>query len=280
MPRPLAVACLQTRPMPDFDSALDEALGLADQAEGAELLALPEYCGGLRTEDGLFRPPSAPEAEHPVLAGLRDAARERGVWVLIGSVAIAMPGGRTLNRGYLVDPKGEIRSRYDKIHLFDIQLSESEVYRESSVIEGGGQAVVVDMPQAKIGHTICYDVRFPQLYRDLAQAGAEILCVPAAFTKKTGAAHWHVLNRARAIENLAFVLSPCAVGPVEGGGASYGHSLIISPWGDVLGDGGEEACVVQATVDLDEVATARQRIPSLTHDRAYRAPGEDAKKVA
>jgi len=274
MVRTLNIACLQTRPMPDFDSAAAEALGLGARAVsgGAGLLCLPEYCGGLVTRGGVIRPPSAPEASHPVLEALRGFARDNGVWMQIGSVAVDGPDGTIVNRGFMVDAAGEVRSRYDKIHMFDIQLSETEVYRESTYVTPGAEAVVEDTPWARIGHTICYDLRFPYLYRDLARAGAEILTVPAAFTQKTGEAHWHVLNRARAIENGAFVVSACAHGPCPGGGATYGHSLIVDPWGTVLADGGAGPGVVQAEIDLDAVAAARARIPSLTHDRDYRRP--------
>jgi predicted amidohydrolase len=279
MARPLTVACLQTRPMPDFDSATAEALVLARRAadDGAELLCLPEYCGGLVSRGGVILPPAAPEASHPVLSALRDFAARAGVWMQVGSVAVEGPPNNTddtiINRGFLVDADGAIRARYDKIHMFDIQLSEMEVFRESTYVTPGAEAVIEDTPWARIGHTICYDLRFPGLYRDLAQAGAEILTVPAAFTQKTGEVHWHVLNRARAIENGAFVVAACAHGPCPGGGATYGHSLIVDPWGKVLADGGEGPGVVQATIELDEVAAARARIPSLSHDRDYRRPG-------
>ncbi|MCB1472859.1 MAG: carbon-nitrogen hydrolase family protein [Rhodobiaceae bacterium] len=271
MPRPLNIACLQTRPRPDFASALSEALALAERAmsSGAQLLALPEYCGGLATRDGAIAPPVASEDAHPVLQGLKAFAQRKAVWILVGSVAVEGPGGKIVNRGFLLDDEGRVRSRYDKLHMFDIQLSQQEVYRESATVAAGDEAVLTDTPFARIGHTICYDLRFPQLYRALAQAGAEILAVPAAFTKKTGEAHWHVLNRARAIENGAFVIAPCAIGPVKGGGESYGHSLIVNPWGEIIAEGGTAPGVVQATIDLDQVAHARARIPSLTHDRAF-----------
>lgn len=271
MARPLAIACLQTAPRATFEAALSEALELAEHAaqEGAELIALPEYCGGLRTEASAIAAPAAPEAEHPVLQGLAKFAADRGVWLLVGSVAVPGPGGKIRNRGFVIGPEGSVRSRYDKIHMFDIQLSEAETYRESAMVSPGAAACLTDAAGARIGHTICYDLRFPALYRDLAQAGAEILAVPAAFTKKTGEAHWHVLNRARAIENGAFVVSPCAIGPVPGGGEAYGHSLIIGPWGEVLADGGAERGVAMARVDLDEVAAARAKIPSLAHDRPF-----------
>ena len=278
MARPLTIACLQTRPVPDFDSAIAEALPLARRAvgDGAQLLCLPEYCGGLMSRDGAIVPPASTEDNHPVLAALRSFAAEAGVWMQIGSIAIDGPqnaiGGTVINRGFMVDAGGAIRAPYDTIHMFDIQLSETEIYRESTYVTAGAEAVVEETPWARIGHTICYDLRFPQLYRDLAHAGAEILTVPAAFTQKTGEVHWHVLNRARAIENGAFVVAPCAYGPCPGGGDTYGHSLIIDPWGKVLADGGTGPGVVQATIDLDAVATARAKIPSLTHDRGYRRP--------
>jgi predicted amidohydrolase len=281
MARPLTIACLQTRPLPDFDSAISEALSLARQAAdgGAELLCLPEYCGGLMSRDGAIVPPAAAEDGHPVLAALCGFAANAGVWMQIGSIAVDGPDSTIINRGFLVDAEGEIRARYDKIHMFDIQLSETEIYRESTYVTAGAEAVVEQTPWARIGHTICYDLRFPRLYRDLAQAGAEILTVPAAFTQKTGEAHWHVLNRARAIENGAFVVAPCAHGPCPGGGDAYGHSLIIDPWGEVLADGGAGAGVIQDTIDLDAVADARGRIPSLDHDRDYRRPTEQKRAV-
>lgn len=265
MPRPLDIACLQTRPMPDFASALAEATSLADAAigAGADLLFLPEYCGGLQTSGGLVKPPVASEAEHPVLNGLRELAAKRQVWINVGSVAITGPGEKFLNRGYMIDDRGNIRGHYDKIHMFDVTLSETEAYRESHSVEPGARAVIHDTPYARIGHTICYDLRFPGLFRSLARGGAEILCCPAAFTRHTGEAHWHILNRARAIETTRFMVSPCAVGPIEGGGESYGHSLIVNPWGEIVADGGTLAGVVSARIDLDAVAATEARIPSL-----------------
>ena len=165
------------------------------------------------------------------------------------------------------------RVRYDKIFLFDVDLSPTQQYRESAVVAPGGQAVVADTPWGRLGMTVCYDLRFPHLYRALAQADAEILAVPAAFTKVTGEAHWHVLNRARAIENGAVVVAPCAVGAVPGGGAAYGRSLVVSPWGEVLADGGDAVGWIVTTVDVESVATARGRIPSLEHDRRVRQAG-------
>ena len=276
MAREVRIGCVQSRPLATFDEAIEEARRIAGGAvaAGAELVCLPEYCGGLKSEGGLLVPPSAVEAQHPVLDALRGFARESRVWILIGSIAVDGPGDRLVNRGYLVDDQGKIRAWYDKIFLFDVDLSPTQQYRESAVVAPGGHAVVADTPWGRLGMTICYDLRFPQLYRTLAQAGAEILAVPAAFTKVTGEAHWHVLNRARAIENGAVVVAPCAVGAVPGGGAAYGHSLVVAPWGEVLADGGDGVGYAVTTVDVETVAAARGRIPSLRHDRPFSDPGE------
>ncbi|WP_136659610.1 carbon-nitrogen hydrolase family protein [Nitratireductor sp. XY-223] len=271
MARPVNIACLQTCPKPDFDSALDEAVELGERAVqvGADFVMLPEYCGGLTSEGPMLRPPSAPEDGHKVLDGLVAFARKHRVWMLVGSLAVRDSDGNVFNRGFVLNDAGEIVSRYDKIHMFDIDLSETVSYRESDTITPGSQAVLVETPFGVLGHTICYDLRFPHLYRDLALNGAEILLVPAAFTKKTGEAHWHVLNRARAIENGSFVVAPCAIGTIHGGGESYGHSLIVGPWGDVRADGGTLRGIVHATIDLDEISQTRQRIPSLYNGRDY-----------
>ena len=269
--RKFNIACLQTSPKPDFQSALEEAVELAEESieAGADFIALPEYCGGLKTEGSAFAPPFATEENHPVLKGLRDFAKKRKKYLLIGSIAVTGPAGKILNRSYIVDEFGDILSRYDKIHLFDIKFSEKESYCESATVSGGQAAVICQTPLGCFGQTICYDLRFPHLYRKLSQAGAKILLVPAAFTKKTGEAHWHVLNRARAIENGAFVVAPCAVGKVEGGGESYGHSLIINPWGEILADAGSDSGLINANIDLEEVNSARMRIPSLKHDKTF-----------
>lgn len=272
MSRALHIACLQTRPMATMSAAIDEAVPMAEAAAqaGAEMLFLPEYCGGLVSDGARLRPPAASEERHAVLAALRELAAKRRVWINIGSIAIEASGGRIINRGYMVDPTGSIFGHYDKVHLFDVNLADGATYRESDTVVAGDVAVVHDTPLARVGHTICYDLRFPGLYRDLAHDGAEILACPAAFTKMTGEAHWHILNRARAIENTCFMVSPCAVGPIPGGGESYGHSLVINPWGDVLSDGGDLPGVLHAQIDLDLVGETGARIPSLSHDRAYR----------
>ena len=282
MTRPLDIACLQIRPRPDFASALDEALPLAEAAvrAGADILFLPEYCGGLKTDGAAVAPPSAPQEAHPFLRAMQDFASKRRIWVNLGSIAVDAPDGRIVNRGVMIDDTGAVRGTYDKINMFDIQLSESEIYRESATVSPGDRAVIHDTPFARIGHTICYDLRFPDLFRRLAQGGAEILICPAAFTAKTGEAHWHVLNRARAIENTCFVISPCAIGAVPGGGECYGHSLVINPWGEVISDGGTLPGVVQARIDLDMVAATAARIPSLSHDRPFTLARDPKRSVA
>ena len=233
------------------------------------MLALPEYCGGLRTEGSSFSPPSEPEESHPVLNGLINFAKNKKTYILIGSIAISGPDEKILNRSYIIDDLGNILSRYDKIHLFDINLTEEKSYLESKTVHGGDLAVISKTPLGCFGQTICYDLRFPNLFRQLSKKGAEILFVPSAFTKITGEAHWHVLNRARAIENGAFVVAPCSVGKIEGGGESYGHSLIINPWGEILADGGTISGFINVNINLEEVNSARCRIPSLSHEKSF-----------
>lgn len=281
------IACLQTRPKPDTDQAIEEAVSVADRASTeASMLLLPEYCSGFRVVNGAFAPPAEAEESSRFLQAMRNLAARRNCWIMLGSVAIRpeaqapAENGRFCNRGYIIDNDGNIVSRYDKIHLFDIQLSETEVYRESDIVLPGDALSLVDTPVGTIGHTICYDLRFPNLYRDLAQAGAEILAIPAAFTRTTGEAHWHALCRARAIENGAWVIAPCATGDIDGGGGSYGHSLVVDPWGRIVADGGTDRQALHAHLDLSEVASARRKIPSLQHDRPWRDAHGAADAVA
>lgn len=271
MNRKVNIACLQIRAFSEASDALAHAIELATDAvaKGAQLLVLPEYCGGLKTDGKLFAPPVFTEEAHPVLQGMRAFARENHVWVVIGSVAIQGTGPKFLNRTFVLDGHGDIQARYTKVHLFDIELSTTQSFKESEKVQPGDAAVVIDTPFGKLGLSICYDLRFPNLYRDLAQAGAELLLVPAAFTKKTGEAHWHILNQARAIENGAFVVAPCAVGKISGGGESFGHSLVIDPWGKIVAEGGEDTGVVLCEIDMNQVGVTRQRIPSLSHDKPY-----------
>ena len=271
MAKSLRIACIQTQPSSSIDGALLEALNLATSAvsKGAEFLFFPEYCGGLMSENGKLRPPAMPEEMHPFLLRMQNFSKENKVWIMIGSIAVTAEEGKIFNRGFVLDCSGKIISRYDKIHMFDIQLSSDQVIRESAFVSPGSEASIMKTPFGLIGHSICYDLRFPDLYRKMAQGGAEMVCVPAAFMKKTGEAHWHILNRARAIENGVFIIAPCSVGNISGGGEAYGHSLIINPWGQVIADGGSEPGIVYAKIDLDEVVVARNKIPSLSHDRSF-----------
>jgi predicted amidohydrolase len=215
-----------------------------------------------------------PEEADETLATLREDAAALGTWLLIGSLALksGAPDGRFVNRSFLIAPSGDIAARYDKIHMFDVALSGEETYRESAAFRPGTRAVCADTPLGRIGLTICYDLRFPALYRGLAQAGAQILTVPSAFTVPTGGAHWHTLLRARAIETGSFVLAPAQCGQNTARRSTYGHSLAVSPWGEILADAGERPGVSTVDFDLAAVEHARQRLPSLAHDRDYQGP--------
>ena len=274
-------SCLQIRPRPDFDSAIDEGLKLANESlnDNPSIICFPEYCGGLKSRNGRFIPPHAKENNHPFLNEFKSFAKNNNVWISIGSVAISHTKGKYCNRSILINNHGEIIHRYDKIHLFDIDLGDDEnKFLESETVNPGNQSSIAKTPFGIFGFSVCYDLRFAQLYRSLAKQGSEVLMVPSAFTKKTGEAHWHVLNRARAIENGAFVISACASGLIDGGGECYGHSLIIDPWGKVLADGGIGSGVISAKINLGKVKDTRQKIPSLNHDRAFKLKIIDATK--
>lgn len=264
-------ACIQNNASPEIAHNIAECLDLSRAAigDGAKFVALPEYFSALETREGLFYPDPHPEAEHPALPAFTELAQDTGTWVLLGSLGIRTEEGGINNRGYLIDASGTIAARYDKIHMFDVNLGEGKVFKESKTITPGCESVVADTPWGGLGLSICYDLRFGALYRALAQDGARLLATPAAFAKITGQAHWHVLNRARAIENGAFVIAPCQHGNVHGGGECFGHSLIVAPWGEVLADGGEDTGYIVAEIDMAQVDAARSRIPSLTHDRDF-----------
>ena len=248
------------------------------KAGGAEFILTPECTNGLSSSRAHQRQVFRHEGSDLTLAELREEAAKLKVWLLIGSLGVKARGGdgRFANRSFLIGPDGAIVAKYDKIHMFDVNVSETEVYRESSAYRPGSKAVLADTPFGRVGLTICYDVRFPRLYRKLAQAGARILTVPAAFNHITGAAHWETLLRARAIETGCFVLAPAQTGHhAEAGGKgrrTHGHSMAISPWGEVLADGGTDPGVTFVNIDLTEVDRARGRIPSLDHDRKFNGP--------
>jgi predicted amidohydrolase len=247
-------------------------------AAGATLIATPEVTNIISTSRTHQNAVLTFEAEDPTLARLREVAAECGIWLLIGSLALKTgdADGRFANRSFLIGPDGGIRARYDKIHMFDVDIDGTETFRESAGFRPGAQAVLAETDFGRIGMTVCYDVRFPHLHRSLAKAGADILTVPAAFSPVSGAAHWEVLLRARAIETGCFVLAPAQCGdhPVSTGKPrrTHGHSLAIAPWGEVLADAGVEPGVTLVDLDLAKVAEARRRIPALTHDRAFEAP--------
>jgi predicted amidohydrolase len=259
---------------------LPETVALIRQAVagGAQFVLTPECTNALSSNRDHQRAHFRHEEDDLTLAALRHEAARAGVWLLIGSLGMLThdADGRFANRSFLIGPDGGIVARYDKIHMFDVNVSETEVYRESAGYRPGQRAVLADTALGRIGMTVCYDVRFPHLYRRLAQAGAQILTVPAAFNHLTGAAHWEVLLRARAIETGCWVLAPaqCGFHPETAGKGrrTHGHSLVVAPWGEVVADGGTAPGVTFADIDLAAVETARHRVPSLTHDRPFEGP--------
>jgi deaminated glutathione amidase len=247
------------------------ALALIEEAKraGVDYVQTPEMTNILALKrDHLFSK-IVSEEQDPTLATMRELARQLAIYIHIGSLAIKASPEKAVNRSFLIDRKGDVAARYDKIHMFDVDLAGGESYRESNNYRAGELAVVADLPWGRLGLTVCYDLRFPALYRALAEAGASFLAIPSAFTKQTGEAHWHVLQRARAIENGCFMLAAAQGGTHENGRATFGHSLIVDPWGRILAEGGTDPGVVMAEIDPAEVAAARARIPSLHHGRRF-----------
>jgi len=269
MSNAFTVACIQNCAEDDVALNLETSSRLVRQAaaDGAQLICLPENFTCLEERDELYTVRACREEEHPALTVFPELARELGVHLLLGSLTIRLDNGKVNNRSYLLGSDGEILATYNKIHLFDVQLKEGEMYRESATVEPGKHCTLAALPWGRLGMTVCYDVRFPYLYRTLAQQGADFLAVPAAFTATTGEAHWHVLLRARAIETGCYVFAPGQCGRRRWGRRTYGHSLIVDPWGAVLADAGSEPGYVLARVDPAKVAEARAMIPSLRHDR-------------
>ncbi|MEO7654058.1 MAG: carbon-nitrogen hydrolase family protein [Sphingomicrobium sp.] len=255
------------------DPAANQAALLGAIAEaadgGAKMLFTPEMSGLLDRDSARARGNLRTEDGDPLLAACRDAARERKLWLHLGSLAVLTEGGKLANRGFVIDDDGAIRARYDKIHLFDVDLPTGESWRESATYEAGVGSVIVDgTPVGRLGLTICYDLRFPALFARLAEAGAEVIAVPAAFTVPTGQAHWHVLLRARAIEAGLFVVAAAQVGSHEDGRRTFGHSLVIDPWGEVTLDMGERSGVGFAAIDRKRIAEVRAQLPAIDHRRA------------
>jgi len=271
MSAPFTVAMVQmcTSLSPEASFRQAEALVRQAAAQGADYVQTPEVSNLIQKNRKALFELLAPEEEDVSLKAYRDLARELKIHLHVGSLALRATPERAVNRSFLIAPDGNVLASYDKIHMFDIELEGGESYRESANYQPGETAVISDLPWGRIGLTICYDVRFPALYRALAEAGAAFISVPSAFTVRTGEAHWHTLLRARAIENGCFILAAAQAGRHESGRETYGHSLIVDPWGVVLAEGGVEPGIVMATIDPAKVVTARKSIPSLQHGRRF-----------
>lgn len=264
-------ACVQVNAGTELQPNLDAAGDLVRRARdaGAEFITLPENVGWIVQGRAKTMARVKVEAEHPGIPFFADLARETGAWILAGTLGVLRDDQRVANRSYLFNPQGQTVSHYDKIHMFDVDLKDGESYRESATFRPGERAVVAATPWGGVGMTICYDVRFPYLHRALAKAGASIITAPAAFTVPTGRAHWHTLLRARAIETGCFVVAPAQTGTHDEGRQTYGHSLIIAPWGEVLADAGAEVGFITADLDMARVEEARRMVPALGHDRDF-----------
>lgn len=267
----MKVACIQMNSKIDVSANLAAAeVAIREAAaNGADLVLTPENTATISPKRLDREAWPLREGDHPAITHFGRLASELGIWLLIGSLAVRLEDDRFANRSVLFGNDGIIRATYDKMHMFDVKVSAQDTWAESKDYRAGERAVLADTPWGKIGLSICYDLRFAYLYRDLAKAGAVMLTVPSAFTRPTGQAHWETLLRARAIETGAFVFAPAQTGTHDDGRETWGHSLIVGPWGEILADGGEEVGVVYAEIDTDLVAQARQKIPALTHDKTY-----------
>lgn len=275
MPSKFRVAVVQNcaeREMAPSIAAIEPLIRAAAR-DGADLIQLPEMATMIEPDNAAVLRKATTEAEDPGLACFRRLAAELKRWIHVGSLLIKEKGqARVANRAFVIDAQGRIVARYDKIHLFDVEIKDGQSYRESATVAPGERAVLAALPWGPMGLSICYDLRFAQLYRALAQGGAAYLGIPAAFTYKTGEAHWHVLVRARAIETGSYVFAATQSGTHAEGRRTFGHSLIVSPWGEVLADAGQQVGYAIAEIDPAKVEEARQMIPALRHDRPYQAP--------
>jgi len=268
MSAPFKAACVQMRGKRDPAENLDDAIRMIREAAkaGATYVQTPEISNIVNRDRPALLAAIRTEADDPMLKALSALAKELGITIHIGSLAIKN-GDKVANRAFMIGQDGGLLARYDKLHLFDVDLPNGETWRESNTFTGGVEAVAVDLPEARLCMAICYDVRFPYLFRALADAGCSILSAPAFFTKQTGEAHWSVLQRARAIENGAFMISAAQAGLHEDGRETYGHSIIVDPWGKVLAEAGNEPGIIMAEIDLAAVGDARGKIPALRHTR-------------
>jgi predicted amidohydrolase len=271
----MKVALIQTRTPATHVAALAHVVPLVREAAagGARFIATPEGTNVLQKDRAVLLPMLKGQEDDPVVRGLREAAKDLGAWILIGSALVKRDDGKAANRSLLVSPEGRIQATYDKLHMFDVDLPTGERSRESETYEPGDRAVTALAGELRLGLTVCYDLRFPALYRALALAGAEVMTIPSAFTRPTGAAHWEVLMRARAIETGSFVLAPAQGGRHEDGRGTYGHSIAVAPWGEVLAQfDHDEPGVLFADLDLAAAAKARAAIPALANARPFHAP--------
>jgi len=275
---PLKIACLQTNTSNDLAANLSAVTSMMREAaaSGVQWVLTPEYTLMMDGSGRVMRDNALPADGGVSLTHLRSLAQELKVWLLIGSLTLRTgeegegADTRIINRSFLIDAQGNVVATYDKIHMFDVTLPDGKVIRESSAYRPGDKAVTVDTPFGNVGLTICYDLRFPHLFRTLAQAGAQIITVPSSFQRQTGKAHWHVLLQARAIENGCYIIAPAMCGDHAGNRQTYGHSLVVNPWGEIVADGGEAPGITYAEVDVVRVGKVRGMIPSLAHDREYR----------
>ena len=271
MSSPFTVGLVQMNSGPEIEPNIESASAFIREAAGggAKLIVTPENTTMIETVREKQMARAYPEEKHPGVSAFSELARELGVWLSIGSMTIGLGGDKAANRSFLFGPDGGIAARYDKIHMFDVEVPDGQTYRESATFRPGEEAVLADLPWGRLGITICYDIRFPYLYRALAKAGASFITTSAAFTEMTGKAHWHVLQRARAIETGCFIFAAAQTGEHTNKRRTYGHSLVVAPWGEVLADGGTETGVVLAEIDPALVAKARSTVPSLENDRPF-----------
>jgi predicted amidohydrolase len=279
MSEPFRTACLQMQAGNDLDANLATVRDMAGAAaaHGARFILTPEYALMLDGSGRVMRERALAADGSPALPALQALARELKVWFLAGSLTVRTDAadGRIANRSFLISDEGVVTAAYDKIHMFDVTLPDGRAIRESSAYRPGDRAVTADTPWGRLGLTVCYDLRFPRLYRTLARAGSQYITVPSSFQPQTGKVHWHTLVRARAIENGCFIIAPAMCGNHPGNRQTYGHTLVVDPWGEVLADGGESEGIVYAEIDPAAVARARGMIPSIEHDRVFSPPGAD-----
>lgn len=277
-PESVRIACLQMNSGNEFTTNLTTFSAMAREAaeRGAEFILSPEYFLMMDGSGRVMREAALDEQGEPAISALTELARELGVWLLAGSITLKSGEGRMCNRSILISAGGDVVATYDKIHMFDATLPDGKVIRESSAYRPGESAVLAQTPWGTLGMTVCYDLRFPGLFRALAQAGAILITVPSSFQRQTGRAHWHALLRARAIENECFILAPAMCGDHAGNGQSYGHTLVVDPWGEVIAEGGESPEIVHAEIETRRVAKVRGMIPSLDQDRPFAPPARPA----